>query len=85
MDQNPAILDGKGYLHAMGIISVLTAQEAEGLATLFTTPTVLRKKREKVTNVRKDKGQPIIQYVNHKETDLSKITFKEFLTLLMSY
>ena len=43
----------------MGIISATTDQDKKGVATLFTIPTVPRKKRKKVAATTKDKNVPI--------------------------
>ena len=65
----------------MRIISAMFAQYAEGAIILFTMPAVPRKKSEKGYKCHKGKGGSIMHFVNHKETGLYKITFKELPTL----
>ena len=83
VDHNPATIDGKGSLHDMGIISASTCLEG-GTPSLNMEP-VVRLKLQKVSKVTKNKGVPIVPYVNEDQTGLSKITFKELPKLEPSH
>ena len=85
VNHNPATLDGKRSLHTKRNISVTTTQNEEGIVTSFVMSAEPRKKREKVADITKDKGGPIVHFVSQKETGLSKITFKELPALELSY
>ena len=78
VDHNPATLDGKGSLHAMGVISATTTKT--GLHNLGTVP-IPRQKIKKVAAVTLNKGIPIIPYIPANKTGLSTVKFKNLLEL----
>jgi hypothetical protein len=76
VDHNPATLDGKGSLHAMGVISATTSKT--GLQNLGTMP-IPRQKIKKVAAVTFNKGIPILPYIPANKTGLSTVLLKNCL------
>jgi hypothetical protein len=70
VDHNVATLD------ALGIIAVSTPQNGTQLIT--NSRVIKRQKRMKVTELVKDRGVPIIQYVSPLERGLSSVTFMNY-------
>lgn len=83
VDHNVATLDGQNTFHGMGIIAVSTPKNGKQL--ILNSRVIKRQKRMKVTELVKDRGVPIIQYVSPLERGLSSVTFKPIHELQVLY
>ena len=72
VDHNSKTLDGKGVLHAMGIVVTATGSRA----SYRDLPRVVRQKIAKVDDLVKNKGIPLLSYFKPDISGLSKIIFK---------
>ena len=79
VDHNPCTLDGKGALHAMGSCAVATAMN--GTFAQVELPKLRRQMKRKVTDVVKNKGIAIYNFIPNKESVLSNTIFKDILQL----
>ena len=79
-DHQVNTLDGKGTLHAMGIVISTTGQEKQS-----PLPPIPRQKTKKVSEVVKGQGIPIHTYLLPKESGLSKLVFKPRIFLKSPY
>ena len=82
VDHNVRSLDGHGTLHAMGIVASTTSSNNNHALPMSK---IARQRIQKVGNVIKGKGIPIIQYIAPEISGLSKINFKPLLQLQQPY
>ena len=76
-DHNIATLDGKGTLHAMGILVSATSKGAK----VQRLPPIARGKMRRVSDVISKKGVPIVPYILPAKSGLSSIFFKPMVEL----
>ena len=79
-DHNIRTLNGKGSLHAMGIICSITSKSS---TSMFQTQVLKREKVMKVREICKGRAIQIKEYIPSEATSLSKLKFQE-LTCLRS-
>ena len=75
-------IDGKGSLHAMGVVSATTSHHSIDLKEL---KPVKRQKRKKASEVICGKGIPITDYITPAESGLSKVTFAPLMHLQVPF
>ena len=80
VDHNIRTLNGKGCLHAMGIICSITSKSS---TSMFQTQALKREKVMKVREICKGRAIQIKEYIPSEATGLSKLKFQE-LTCLKS-
>jgi len=83
VDHNVASLDGTGSLHGMGIIAVSTPRN--NVPLYATSRVISRKPRVKVTELVKDKGVPILQYISPHVQSLASVLYKPIIEIQMPY
>lgn len=74
VDHNVASLDGNNSLHGMGIIAISTPKNNEPLVAK--SRLIHRQRRVKVNELVRDKGVPILQYVELHAKGLSSVFYK---------
>ena len=81
-DHNPVTLDGKGSLHAMGVIAATT--NADGLTITNNLKAIPRQELKNSADVIKNAGIPIVPYLDQSNAGLSKIKFRPIMKLQIS-
>lgn len=79
VDHNIASLDGQGSFHGMGIIAASSSKD--GTPLRIRPRTIQRLARTTVSEIVKDKGLPILQYIGTPQKGLSSIVYKPILHL----
>ena len=79
VDHNVATLDGRGTFHGMGIIAISTAKYHTPLKVQ--SRTISRQQYTKVIVLVKDKGVPVVKYVELLEKGLSSVIYKPTVQL----
>ena len=83
VDHNVASLDGTGSFHGMGIIAISTPKDNVPLIGKSTV--ISRQPRVKVTELVKDKGVPILQYIGPHVQPLASVLYKPIIEIQMPY
>ena len=83
IDHNLATLNGQGTFHGMGIIAVSTPKGGTELTS--NSREIKMQKPMKVSELLKDRGVSIVQYLSPIKKGLSSVTFKPIRKLQVSY
>ena len=83
VDHNVASLDGTGSLHGMGIIAISTPKD--NVSLIAKSRVISRQPRVKVTELVKDKGVPILQYIGPHLQPLASVLYKAIIEIQMPY
>ena len=85
VDHSVAILDGQGTFHGMGIIAISTAKDHAPLKVQLWTWIISRQQYTKVNVLVKDKGVPIVKYVDFPKKGLASVMYKPTIQLQFPY
>ena len=83
VDHNVASLDGIGSLQGMGIIAVSTPKD--NVQLIAKSRVISRQSRVKITELVKDKGVPILQYIDAHVQPLASVLYKPIIEIQMPY
>ena len=83
VDHNVASLDGTGSLQGMGIIAVSTPKD--NVPLIAKSRVISRQPRVKVTELVKDEGVPILQYIGPHVQPLASVLYKPIIEIQMPY
>ena len=78
-----ASLDGTGSLHCMGIIAISTPKD--NVPLIAKSRVISRQPRVKVTELVKDKGMPILQYIGPHVQPLASVLYKPIIEIQLPY